>query len=260
MAYGQWHPEPMVDAAPAAEHIRALVADGRSSRRIAEAADVSPSLIRRLLWPDRARPAQRRIKARDAESLLAVKPDMVDETYVDSIGPRRMVEGLCRIGYTKTELSIRCGKNGPALDNAIRHRRITIAWAQRIRDLYAELYMTPAPDSVISRRSRAYAAKQGWYAPLTWDDDTINDPSAMPEDGQTDGAAFIVDLVAVRRVILGEGKWRDLTRPEQSAVCGLMNEEGWTASRMYRRLHQSQETIRDRLSSWPAVKAHLDGR
>ncbi|WP_295694431.1 hypothetical protein, partial [Lapillicoccus sp.] len=107
------------------------------------------------------------------------------------------------------------------------------AWRQ-VRQVYDRLSMTPGP----SPTARARAAARGYAPPLAWDDDTIDDPRALPDLGDHPTHPLDpvdVDQVAVDRVVSAaasvatEGKCDTrirLTRDEVTAAVRTLTARG----------------------------------
>lgn len=109
----------------------------------------------------------------------------------DATGTRRRLMALCAMGWSLQELGSRLGVHGNGLGFIIRKRKWVMPEnAEKIRALYEELQMIPAPPrqdergngrSVVLTRAR----RKGWPPPLCWDEETIDDPYVLP-DGMDD--------------------------------------------------------------------------
>jgi DNA-binding CsgD family transcriptional regulator len=188
-AYGRW--EPYTDAAPAREHLRALMAYGIGFQRAARAAGLAPSTVSHLLYPDGTRPAATRVRHETACRLLAVRPslDLLAKTAsVDGSGTRRRLQALAAAGHALSVLAPRLGMALPNVCRLLRDPRVAAATARAVRSLYDELW-DAAPDESTPQaarraaRARRGAVRRGWPLPLAWDDDTIDDPAAGPAEG-----------------------------------------------------------------------------
>ena len=183
--YAKWrelHGTILVDSTPARTHIAVLRAAGVGRREIASRAGVSPTVVTRLAGVDRNRPANR-VRPDTLAAILAVTiDDLAPAAVVDATGTRRRMQALIAIGWTQTDLASRIGVTLSTLNALVNERwhQVQHSTHLRARDVFDDLSGTPGR----SPRARTMAARRGWTAPLTWDDDTIDDPTAVP-----DGAA-----------------------------------------------------------------------
>ena len=194
IAYGTWRP--LVDAEPARQHVRNLMAGGMGWKRIAKQAGISPTTVSTLLYGRGGRPISKRLRPDVAEALLSVPLAIAAGQNIDATGTWRRIHALIAIGYSRAYISQRLGKNGRALQ--LRGTNVTLASAQAIDQLYRELRDNPGP----SRRARNEATRRGWLHPGWWDDDTIDDPTYTPRRQDTP-RGLIVDQIAVDNLIAG---------------------------------------------------------
>lgn len=98
---------------------------------------------------------------------------------IDAIGTRRRLQALSAIGWTQTHLADELEVSVQSLHQLAtdERRTVTAVTAERVRELYDRLSMTPGPSAM----ARTTAKRNGWAPPLAWDDDTIDDPDAEPE-------------------------------------------------------------------------------
>jgi transcriptional regulator with XRE-family HTH domain len=194
VAYGRWNP--YVDAEPARQHVKELVAAGLGRRRIAELAGLDPSVIRRLEYgdPSRGKPPTGQIRPLTAERLLKVtaSPEsLAGAAIVDATGSHRRIQALVAVGWSQRRLSERLGVSAANMASFMRRPRILASRARAIRDLYDELWNTePQCRSTQERlavtRAREFAAARGWAKPMQWDDDEIDNPAAQPSGAVTE--------------------------------------------------------------------------
>lgn len=131
------------------------------------------------------------------------------KSLIDRTGTLRRVQALMAMGWACRDIAARIGYARP--DDLLRPGRpILRETAERVARLYEELCMTPGP----SVRARAIAARRGYAPPLAWDDDTIDDPNALPDLGGEDSPE--VDEVAIRRAMAGSSV--TLSRTERAEV------------------------------------------
>ena len=199
-AYGQ---SPYVDADPVREHIARLRRAGIGLKTLAKAAGVSHGALSQLVYgrprPDGTRrPPSKRVRATTAARVLATPLDATaPSATVDSTGARRRLEALATLGWSVARLANRAGVDRQCLDGVLSGRPAKAATVRAIRDLYDELWDTPAPtttktDKIAASRARRRAEQSGYAPPLAWDEDTLDDPHAVPQVG--DAPARGVDL------------------------------------------------------------------
>lgn len=102
---------------------------------------------------------------------------------VPAVGARRRLQALACIGWSYRALdhelqSARTATNlmTPSLHNAT----VTRALHDRVSQVYDRLWATPST-AERSRRTMKYADRNGYAPPMAWDDDTIDDPDAVPD-------------------------------------------------------------------------------
>jgi hypothetical protein len=95
--------------------------------------------------------------------------------------------------------------------------------AAAVAALYDRLSMVPGPSLEAARR----AAAAGWYPPLAWDDEDLDDPAARPRDTwrDSDVAWPGIDWTAVERAAAGHPPPR-LTDAEQVAAIRFLAGRG----------------------------------
>lgn len=161
-------------------HVQELVSRyGVSVRGIATAADIAPFIISNL---NRGRCTGLHVDSEKA--ILAVTAELVFQCqpnagFVPSIGAQRRVQALMAIGWRHKDLIARLGFDTPSLLYK------TGTWVTRrkhdaVKDLYDQLWNQPGPNSIHTQRR---IAKAGYAPPLAWDDETIDDPHAVPDLG-----------------------------------------------------------------------------
>lgn len=104
---------------------------------------------------------------------------------VDATGTIRRMRALRRLGWSSAAIAKRAGRSKQWAQGLTRNRKVSRATAKTIRTLCDELSMSIPPARTRGElasmvRARKHAERQGWPAPLAWDDDTIDDPAAMP--------------------------------------------------------------------------------
>jgi lambda repressor-like predicted transcriptional regulator len=193
MAYGQ----PLqVDCAPIREHMNELRARGVAVRTIAAEAGIPEATLHWILYGRAAEGKESRRQARwvrpaTASAILSVKgvsPDLVpDRGFVSATGTRRRLQALARIGWSPARLARQYGFHVRTLQTVTAGRVdwVTAKTFRAVRGFFDDLWETPAPaesrEARISvSRTVAWAARNCWAAPMEWDEDTIDDPDAVP--------------------------------------------------------------------------------
>lgn len=172
----------LVPADRALQHIAALRAAGVGLPRISELAAVPGRTINHLLLPNRRMVARSIEAALLAVPLPAIPHDelLAAGAKVPILGSRRRLRALARAGYSQDDLLIRMGATpgGCGLSKVYSGPQpyITARRARVIAALFNELQLIPGP----SLRATSDAKRKGWPHPLEWDEDTIDDPAAVP--------------------------------------------------------------------------------
>lgn len=189
-AYGRSN---WTSAQPVREHIQMLQASGLGLKRIAKLSGVDHSNIARVIWgrTERNEGPAKQISKVNAAKILAVQAslqNLSDGAIVPDGGPGtwRRLQALVAIGWSQSRLAQELGILPSNIGHIIHGRTTpTAATVRAVHDLYDREWghVQEGHDhrSKISvSRARNYAAKHGWVSPLAWDDDTIDNPAAVP--------------------------------------------------------------------------------
>lgn len=98
---------------------------------------------------------------------------------VSSVGTRRRVRALMRLGWTSAQIAHECGlQRRHTISDLTDETRLTVltTTAKKVAKAYDRLSMQIGP----SERTRARAERAGWPPPLAYDDDQIDDPGYRP--------------------------------------------------------------------------------
>ncbi|MCW2496332.1 helix-turn-helix transcriptional regulator [Jatrophihabitans sp.] len=251
-AYGRW--QPYVDAEPARQHVRALMDAGVGLKRIAKVSGIGHGTLWKLMYGKRrANGVQKptaRVRWETAVRLMVVPlPEntvaatLAPGAVVEPTGTYRRLQALVAIGWSQSKLARQLGFT-PANFTAIVHgrRRVTTKTARRVVELYNALWSTaPAEkhhrDKIAASRSRNYAAHLGWLPPMAWDEDSIDDVTAVPNatgydedrvlavlagalvDGDED---LVLELTRADRLeVFRRGRAAGMTKREVAAATGI---------------------------------------
>lgn len=162
-----------VPATAVRDHVLTLRRHGWTFVDIHAASGVSHKTLCRLI--KQRGPTVRQATAR---RLLALPLTGRDHALVPVIGVRRRIRALVFIGWPLSTVAEKCGVSPRTLYDVNLGRSGTCsAWLyRRVCEVYHALWTVPGP----SKRARTWARRKGWHGPMTWDDDTIDDPSYRP--------------------------------------------------------------------------------
>lgn len=197
-----------VDAQPVREHVESLIGAGLSRRRICQLAAVSRQSLSALLngVPCAGLGPAQRIVGRNADRLLGVALPGASAVHqiaeagqlVRSVGTVRRLQALVAIGHTPIDLSDQAGLTAGYCRELLNGKRsqVTAATARRIDALFRHLQLTAGanPDA------RARAEQLGWLPALAWDEDTIDDPAAEPDQGREERVRLPEKYVELREL------------------------------------------------------------
>lgn len=204
-----------VDAARARRHVVALL-DRLTVSQIEQRSGVHRTSIRVLTGDFPGCPPSKRITRRTEEALLAVTPELVGSEargLVDGTGTRRRFRALVAIGWPQKDLIRQLGMSSRTAwmltkDDPVAPV-VTVRTRDAVREAYERLSMT-APEGRWATTARNRAAARGWFPPLAWDDEKLDDPTATPSDcrpstRRTAKASAVVENV---EWLLGQGSDR----------------------------------------------------
>lgn len=233
-AAGLW--QPFMDAEPVRAHLRLINEAGMSYAAICQRLELPQSnSLQHLLWGRGGGPGQQ-VRRETAELILAYWPspsDFPDCARIDPMGTRRRVDALAVRGFSRVVIAGRIGMDATHFKKVLGRDRVTARVARAVAAVYDEwweadpLLLGFSPESV--GRTRANARRAGLVSALAWDDDTIDDPRAVPvtdapapaaTDGENlaarwlMGESVILDAAARKEVVLHLYEWTALTGEE----------------------------------------------
>jgi IS30 family transposase len=104
---------------------------------------------------------------------------------IDATGTRRRIEALATVGWSATAIADRLGVTKAAVRQLTLRHRVTVEKAAAIAAVYDELWdkKPPArnkPERISVAKTRGNALRMGLHPPLSWNDEDIDDPLAVP--------------------------------------------------------------------------------
>ncbi|MGW1840812.1 hypothetical protein [Streptomyces sp. NPDC002067] len=188
LAYGTWRP--WADAEPVRVHVRHLQDCGMGLRPIAAAAGIDRQRLQAVLHgrPERGTGPQERVRPALAAAVLAIEPtlDLLPPTTITSaVGTTRRLQALVAGGWRQRVLSAGLHMAPQNFRLVIKADAVTVRTARAVRALYDEWWAADPADHGASAagitRARRAATAAGWAPVGAWDDDTIDDPAALPD-------------------------------------------------------------------------------
>jgi transcriptional regulator with XRE-family HTH domain len=190
-------------------HLRYLVANDMSHEQIGQCVGVAQSTVSQLLSGQR-----KKLMSSTACKLLQARPaDRTETCMVSAVGAMRRLQALYWMGHSSQVLSDETGLHHDTVRLIARGfwEKTTEARAQAVRRTYDKLAMQYGN----SDNARRFAAKYNWHGPLAWDDDTIDDPRAVPQTDAfqpvaTEGGNVAARWLMGEAVILGRDDRREV--------------------------------------------------
>ena len=177
------------------DHIRPWTDAGYTHAAIGHAAGVSADTISIVMTL-----RNRSVKAGTARAILTTSHADVHKAalqlghHVPTIGTTRRLRALALRGWTCADVARGTGVHVAALVRCINAKTTVISadTALAVHEWFAEHWDKDAPTDTRERRGQATRAsrrarREGWHPALAWDD--IDDPTATPDAGTTDGRA-----------------------------------------------------------------------
>lgn len=182
---GLW--EPFVPAEPVRQHMQILKELGMPEKAVVEVLGLPRGAMRSVMRGSGTYGPAQKVRKETAEAVLAFWPRLEhfpDSAAIDPVGAVRMVRALAVRGWPHAELAQRSGRAEAAFNNSLRRQRVSARFVRVVAGLYDDLWdQRPEDHGVlpwVADRCRRSAARAGWFGPLAWDDDTIDDPRAEP--------------------------------------------------------------------------------
>jgi hypothetical protein len=182
----RWRKGGYVDAGPVRRHLRALLDAGVSLRAVHGLSTVDHQALAHLVvgMPETGTWPQGRIPAVAARRILEIAVPAPDPSAaaaeVPATGTVRRLQALVALGHAPESLAAQLNVTEQYVRLVLDATSPTVAadTARRVVAVFDELQMTLGD----SQEARAEARKQNWDPPLAWDEHTIDNPAAQPED------------------------------------------------------------------------------
>lgn len=245
IAYGRW--TGLIDGDTTREHLAALRASGMGIRRVAELTGLAEIHLRTI-----ASGEVERVQERTQTAILALEPGNVSEgAFIDATGTKRRLQALCYVGWTWVAIADELGIFAANVSRLIHHDKVTKRFAGQVAAMYDRVWdQTPPATEVGRKRARNRAKKAGWVGPLDWDDDTIDNPDALPAVTE---AVVAVDAMAVELAL--DGFKPKLNPAERHQAVTRLHQLRWSDKKIAAWVGVSDQTVfRDRreigLAAW----------
>lgn len=161
---------------PVVEHLGHLSASGVGYRRVAELTGVPAMTLRRWLYQREAVMCRKAL----AERVLAVDEATPARRWLDKTGTERRIKALGANGWPLADIARRIGWRRHNLVQIFERSEVFPRTFTRVAEVYDELWdQQPEPSRWVTR-AKAIASRDGWFPPLAWDDETIDDRDALP--------------------------------------------------------------------------------
>ncbi|WP_435245170.1 hypothetical protein [Streptomyces tendae] len=231
IGYGLW--DPFMPAEPVRAHLAALAEIGMPRKGVEEALGFSRDALRHVTSGTYGYGRGEKITRELGEAVLGFWPklaDFPDSASVSPLGTLRRVEALAVVGWSRAQVAARLGRSYVSFKNSLKRERISAALAKAVASAYDELWNQRPEDHGIpvwnADRVRRQAQADGFYGPLAWDDEDIDNPDALPQDDAEApaptqgenvadryllGESVVLDAAARRAALLHLMEWTDLS-------------------------------------------------
>ncbi|WP_446458600.1 hypothetical protein [Streptomyces rochei] len=273
-ALGQW--QPYVDAEPVRQHLYKVNAAGMPYRAICERLGLpNEASLQPLLWGRGPHGPSRKIRRETAELILSYWPalgDFPDGALLDATGTRRRLEALAVRGWSRNAVGREIGMRPDNFRAAVSKDKVTARVARLVGAVYDKWWNQDPLDHGTSlnavSRVRGDAARSGFHGPLAWDDDSIDDPTALPQTDAVEpvateggnvasrwlmGESVVLDRAARDEVLQYLFEWTTDTKEEIAARLEMSPE---AAERQWHRLQEKAKADGRRL--WRRAWAYRD--
>lgn len=170
-----------VDADLVRRHVNDLLEMGVHQHQISRAAGIAHTVLVNIMrgatcgWTDE--PAKYVLRP-TALALLGVSYEdaMEVRTLVPSIGIHRRIQALEYLGHAKSTIARELGVSESQVHLYLKRDRAYSDTIPMIHEVYVRMRKTAGT----SNYARWQAYRNNWASPMCWDDETIDDPEAVP--------------------------------------------------------------------------------
>jgi transcriptional regulator with XRE-family HTH domain len=259
-AYGKWEGVSYISADPLRARLREFEAAGFTYRHVADAANVDPITLWRLLGgKNRANPTKlpARVHPITSARVLALAAPSIDtlspHILVSPIPTVRRIHALMTLGWSQTRLAEKIGLSQADVSRLTRQTLVTVKSHRTIADLFEQLWNVEPPevttgDRVSVSKTKRLAAARGWLPPMAWDDiDTDPAPpttSPVAHDDEDDAEQPeepYIDEVLVANAMTGEDV--HLSPHERAIAVARLNAQKISDYRIAEILHVDTRTV-----------------
>lgn len=228
------------------------LAEHMSHDQIAASARTAQSTVSQLISGQR-----KSVRSDTADRLMRVRvSDRTETCMVPALGATRRVRALYAMAHGPSSLAAATWLHRDTITGlaAGRWQRVTAARFDAVRHAYDELSMVPG----VAREAKEWAQENGWAPPLAWDDDTIDDPTAVPVLDAPEPLPTAAGENAVARWLMGESVVLD-RMGRREAIAYLMEWTEESSAEIAARLESTPDAVS---RAWERIKkkARQEGR
>jgi transcriptional regulator with XRE-family HTH domain len=194
-------PHGYVDSATAIQRFALLRSRGLSQRRIAVLSGLDRETLRKLgSW------GQGRVELATQNKLMSVPvpPRVVDAgaANVCAVGTKRRIQALMVAGHTQTDIGAYFGVTSQSVSGWLQRNYVSAATAAGVADLFDRLQLIPGS----STRTAERAKRAGHQPAFSWDEDSIDDPDALPDSGPGASVTWLDRYLELRELGVPESR------------------------------------------------------
>lgn len=194
-------PHGYVGATTTIQRFALLRSRGLSQRRISVLSGLDRETLRKLgSW------GQGRVELATQNKLLAVPvpPRVVDAgaANVCAVGTRRRIQALMVAGHTQTQIGAYFGVTSQSVSGWLQRNFVSAATAAGVAELFDRLQLVPGSSS----RTAGRAKRAGHQPAFAWDEDSIDDPGALPDSGPGASVTWLEKYTELRDLGVPESR------------------------------------------------------
>jgi hypothetical protein len=166
---------------------------------------------------------------------------------VPALAAMRRLQGLAVLGYSPAVIAAQCGGTRANLERVRSgaNKTVLACTEARVAAFCHTVPGLPLEGDASVNQVKNTAARNGWKPLLAWDDDTIDDPKALPRH-RLSPQAYVVDPIELELAISGHlPRGRDKHHPKviRAAVRHLTDVVALTAPEIAERLRIEERTV-----------------